>query len=224
MSGRGTTRAASAAALAVAVVMAASACGIGNDTEPRALTVSTTTTEPATAPTSGGASAVVYYVLGDTLVPVTRSLPDRETGTVLNALLEAPADLDGLEELTTSIPTGTELQKLTLDGDTLSVDLSDDFENLAGPARQQAIAQIVLTATEFPSIRNVRFSVDGRPIQVTSPTRGDTERVDDCDFAALLPSAEEATADDLDQATIDRLDLRRADLDRRCPRTSTTIP
>jgi hypothetical protein len=207
-----------------ALLGVAAGCGISSDSSPRALDVSTTTTEPVASPTSGLAAAVVYYLADDRLVPVSRSIPDQEIGTVLNALLEPPDDLDIGDAITTSIPTGTELRRLESSGDTLLVDLSGDVENLAGPARQQAIGQIVMTATEFPDVARVRFSIDGQPIQVTSPARGDVDVVDRCDFASLILSSETARAEGLSQETITRLDQLATDLDRRCTATTTTVP
>lgn len=202
-------------AAAVAALTLA-ACGLASDDTPRALTVSTTTTQPTATPTSGGTAAVLYYVAGKSLVPLSRNLADRRPGTVLNALLEPPGNAETARGITTAIPNGTELRGLTTDGDTLEVDLGSDFENVAGPGRQQAIGQMVLTATEFPEIRRVRFRVDGKPVQVTSLTRGDTAVVTECDFAELLPAAEEARDLDLEPSVDQRLALRRADVERRC--------
>ncbi len=206
-----------AAALAVLVAAGSLAsCGLASDDTPRALTVSTTTTQPSASPTSGGTAAVLYYVAGKSLVPLNRNLADRRPGTVLNALLEPPGDVETGRGVTTAIPNGTELRGVTADGDTIEVDLGSDFENVAGPGRQQAIGQIVMTATEFPEVRRVRFRVDGKPVQVTSLTRGDTSVVTECDFAELLPTAEQARDLDLDPAVNQRLALRRADVERRC--------
>jgi hypothetical protein len=184
--------------------------------------VSTTTTEVQATPTSGGAAAVLYYVRDGKLVPVSRSLPDRRLGTVISALLEPPEPLERVGGLGSSIPTGTELLGLQIDGDTASVNLSKDFENVVGPGRQQAIAQMVMTATEFPEISSLRFLVDGKPVQVTSPTRGDTETVGDCDYESLLPTADEVRSMDLGAGTVERLNLRRNSLAAVCPTPTTT--
>ncbi len=209
-----------AAALAGSVVL--EACSLSGDDRPRGLAVSTTTTQPAVTPTSGGSAAVLYFVRDGRLVPVARSLPDHQVNTVLSALLEMPEPVERINGLGSSIPAGTELVGLQVDGDTMSIDLSDDFENVVGPARQQAIGQMVLTATEFPEVRSVRFLVDGKPVQVTSPTRGDTGTVTACDYEGLLPTAEDVKEADLDAATADRLEARRASLDEHCPSRPTT--
>ena len=49
------------------------------------------------------------------------------------------------------------------------VDLSSDYENAAGSrALQLRLAQVVYTATQFPTVKAVRFSVDGTPVNVFS--------------------------------------------------------
>jgi spore germination protein GerM len=218
---RRTHRALLTLATAAAVAVLAAACSIGGDSQPRALAVSTTTTEVQSTPSSGEAAAVLYFVRDGKLVPVARSVPDRQLATVLGALMKNPVPVERIEGLGTSIPTGTELKGLRQDGDTVSVDLSKAFENVVGPSRQQAIAQMVMTATEFPDVRSLRFSVDGKPVQVTSPTRGDTATVTACDYESLLPSADEAAEADLDAPTTQRLDVRREGLAKRCPTTTT---
>ena len=218
-----TRRGAAATVLAAlaALVAVVAGCSIGTDSSPRGLAVSTTTTVADSAPTSGGAAAVLYYVGDGKLVPVSQSLPDRRLGTVLSALLETPEPIGGLGGLGSSIPTGTELLGLQIDGDTVAVNLSKEFENVVGPSRQQAIAQLVMTATEFPEIDSLRFLVDGKPIQVTSPTQGDTTTVGACDYESLLPTADEARLAALDAAAVERLNLRRNNLSQRCPTPPT---
>ena len=100
------------------------------------------------------------------------------------------------------------------------VNLSSEFENVVGPKRQEAIAQLVMTATEFPDITSLRFKVNDKTLQVTSPTRGDTTTVTACDFALLLPTAEQADGSQLPAAAIERLNLRRQDLAKNCPEST----
>jgi hypothetical protein len=155
------------------------------------------------------------------LVPVSRSLPDRTPNTVITALLGTPEPLEQVAGLGSSIPAGTELLGLQIDGDTVEVNLSKDFENVVGTGRQQAIAQMVMTLTEFTEVSAVRFMVDGKPVQVTSPTRGDTTSVGDCDYESLLTTEDEARQADLDVATTQRLAQRRTKLANTCPTPTT---
>jgi hypothetical protein len=65
----------------------------------------------------------------------------------------------------TAIPAGTELRNLVLSPKgTATIDLTSTF--LSGPASTQALAkaQIVYTATQFPTVRAVRLFVGGNPI------------------------------------------------------------
>jgi hypothetical protein len=205
-----------AAVLAATASLLLAACGISPDDQPRALPVPPTTTAPAAPSTTGGsASAVLWYVDDQRLVPASRALTDRSLGTALGALLEPGASLEG--GLSNSIPAGTQLLELQLDDGVLGVDLSGSFQELAGTARQLAIGQLVLTATEDREVEEVRFLVDGEPVLASSPERGDVTSVTACDFAPLLPSAEEAAAAQLSSTTVERLDQRRSELERDCP-------
>lgn len=198
--------------------LALGACSIGTDDQPRELAVSTTSTTAPSSPTSGGSSAVLYFVRDGQLVPTTRSLPDHQIDTVLRSLLKAPPSDQPAQKLSTSIPVGTTLSSSRLDGGTLSVDLSDGFDNVVGPSRQQAIAQIVMTATEFPQVDRLRFSVAGKPVQVATPTRGDTSIVSDCDYRTLLAKPSDIDPPGtLPAAAAERLTNRQANLERHCP-------
>jgi hypothetical protein len=210
---------AAAVALGATLLVATAACSIGSDDEPRALAVSTTTTSLPATPTSGEATAVLYYLRDGHLIPVSLSLPDRQVQTVVETLFEAPEPgLDSLD-LTTSVPVDTQLTDLQLEDGTLTLDLSEEFDNVVGPSRQQAIAQIVMTATEFPEVERVRFRVDGDPMQVATPTRGDTSLVSACDYASLLPDPAQVESVGLGSATLQRLQLRTSKLESTCPAT-----
>jgi len=210
-------------ALGLAVVMATSviSCGIASDDSPRPLAIATTsTTEGPSTATSGGTAAVLYYLRDGKLVPITKSLPDRTLGTVMNALLN-DAESDDLPPGTgTAIPMGSTLKDLSEGTDTTELNLSTEFENVVGPKRQEAIAQLVMTATEFPDIDSLRFEVNDKVLQVTSPTRGDTTTVTACDFALLLPTPEQAEGSQLPASAIERLNLRRQDLEKNCPEST----
>lgn len=206
-------------AAVIAALIAATSCSIGTDDEPRALAVSTTTTTLPATPTSGGASAVVYYLRDGQLIPVSLSLPDRQVQTVVETLFEVPDTSVQGQDLTTSVPVDTHLTSMELQDGTLTLDLSEEFDNVVGPSRQLAIAQIVMTATEFGNVERVRFRVDGDPIQVATPTRGDASTVTACDYASLLPDPAQVDSVGLGSTTLQRLQLRTSKLESTCPAT-----
>lgn len=204
-------------ALLATIVVVLTGCAIGTDDSPRDLVVSTTTTAVPLTPTNGEAQAVLYYLRDGQLVPASLSLPDHGMGTALNALFKTPNPKGTTRDLTTSIPAGTRLNSQHLEGGTLSLDLSSEFDNVVGPSRQQAIAQIVMTATEFPDVDRVRFSVGGKGVQVATPTHGDTAVVTDCDYRSLLIKQSDVDGTTLDPATAQRLKLRQENLRQSCP-------
>ncbi len=205
-----------AATFACALV-ATTSCAITADDEPRALAVTTTTTtEPAT-PTVGGSTAVLWMLDDGQLVPLSLSLPDHMVSTVLGALFDPSSDTDEQHRgLTSSVPVDARLEDVELNGGTLTVNMSEEFDNVVGPSRQQAIAQIVLTATEFPNIERVRFEVDGEPVQVATPTRGDAGTVTACDYVSLLADPTNTTQSTVDDDTRERLAERTATLETTC--------
>lgn len=206
---------------AVAVAVAASvlgACGIGVDDEPRAIQEEATTTTVA-APSVGSLGTVVYFVREGSLIPVEQELPDRSPSSLLSALAQPPRDTS--TGLGTSVPAGTEVLGAARDGDRLVVDLSAEFGNVVGLSRQQAIGQMVLSVTEQGGIDTVEFTVDGETLVVSSPQRGDTTEVGECDFAALLASADDLRDVDLPAQSIEDLERRRTALAETCDGVDT---
>ena len=67
---------------------------------------------------------------------------------------------------TTTIPEGTELLGVHLDGTTLFVDLTREFESGGGSlSMQMRLAQVVYTATQFEGIDAVRFMLEGQEVE-----------------------------------------------------------
>lgn len=207
--------------LPVAAVLAAlviAGCGVDVDQAPRPVRAGTSTTTTAPQPSTGRAKVVQYFVREGTLLPIYQELSDRGLQSTLESLLvqPTPSASPPVAGLGTSIPAGTELLSLRRDGASLAIDLSGAFDNVVGRSRQQAIAQLVMTATQGTDIANVSFSVDGDPITVSSPTRGDRREVGACDFSSLLATVDDASAAGLAFEPLEVLAERRADLEIDC--------
>lgn len=168
-------------------------------------------------PTVGGSEAAVFYVMDGQLVPVLVSMPDHRVSTALDTLFDKPDETVERAKLTTSIPVGATIDDVRVVDGTLTIDLSRGFENVVGPARQQALGQIVLTASGFTEVERIRFEIDGDPVQVATPARGDVSSVTDCDYRAFLPTADDIRSADLSPDTAELLEATVEDLDRRCP-------
>ena len=136
-----------------------------------------------------GADALRYLLVGAAVL----------IGEIPDAGVPAGAQPFTLEPLDSQIPPGTRLLGLDLVDGVATVDLSRDFlSRRALRSRAYAAGQVVYTLTQFPSIRAVRFRVEGRPVAVPSgkgvsvernPSRNLLERpVTRMDYEDLLPA------------------------------------
>lgn len=143
---------------------------------PRPVTT-TTTTSGATATTSSPASTTstttkkeiavtLYFIKGFEqtmfLVPERRSIP--ETDSVARATLEELIKGSKQPGLISVIPPKTRVRSVKIANNLATVDFSRDVlqANVGSEGEALGIAQIVNTLTQFPTIKKVRFLVEGR--------------------------------------------------------------
>jgi spore germination protein GerM len=164
-------------------------CGVGSQDEPEVigrrdvpfelLDTTTTTTDPRSGP--GGRAAQLYFAVGDRLLAVTRPDGPSSVGEVLELLLEGPTTEEATVGLTTAIPSGARIREVVRDGETITIDLAT-APGTPERSATLAVAQLVLTATSVPGIAEVRFRVDGEPVQVPNSegtlTKGPVDRSD----------------------------------------------
>ena len=218
--GRKLRRFATLGAGMLALAIGAVGCGIPLDESPRAMGTRDDPDEANQVPAAGGDnSTFVYLVLDGQLVPVRREVAARSPGAVLGALTRLPTPDESATGLVSQLPEGTTILGSTQNGDVLNVDLSSEFENVVGSSRQQAIGQLVYTATELAGINELTFSIDGIPLRVSSSTRGDVERVMDCDFRVLLPTDDWLREANVEPDSVEQVGERRRSADGRCPQT-----
>ena len=201
---------------ALVVLVAATACGVDVDSSPRPVRAEPSTTTTSSVPERGRAEVVLYYVREGTLLPVIDELSNRGLESTLRAQLQPPDGSVAVVGLGTSIPAGTELLSIARTDRTLRINLSEAFDNVVGLSRQQAIGQLVLTATQVAEVSDVIFEVDGEQITVSSPSRGDRTVVSACDFRSLLATVDDASKASLPYESVDVLAQRRVALDAEC--------
>jgi germination protein M len=115
-----------------------------------------------------------WFTQGEQLVPVTlHHRATRAVGRVaLQDLLAGPPSSGALPEgapLATQIPAGTRLLGLDIGDGIATVDLSREYESGGGTASMtMRLAQVVYTLTQFPTVKGVRFHLEGRPVNVFS--------------------------------------------------------
>ncbi len=122
----------------------------------------------------GSLEASVYFMLdgsgtettpGPHLVPVARSV-DRNTPATeaMQALLAGPTamELATFPGLSSAVPAGTELRWVAVTDGVATVDLTGTFVTGGGSLSfRSRLAQVVFTLTQFPTVDEVRFRIDG---------------------------------------------------------------
>jgi len=105
---------------------------------------------------------VVYFATSDrkNLVPVTLSIkPTNEAAKIaVEKLLAGPVNDFSLP----TIPEGTKLKDLYLQGNTAYVDLTKQLLETSEELAQQTIDALVFTLTEFPTVNDVQILIDGQ--------------------------------------------------------------
>ena len=166
------TSAASTADQAESTGDAAATSEPSSPSESEATAAGTDATAPASTEPVGSTEATagrpvaIYLVRNERVSPVRRYVDPAAPATpTLEALLAGPMDGDG--DRTTAIPDGTSLLGVSIDGDgILTADLSQEFTSGGGSLSMKLrAAQIVYTATQFPTVKGVLFAVEGEPVE-----------------------------------------------------------
>jgi hypothetical protein len=96
-----------------------------------------------------------------------RVVPPGTAAGAVRALLAGPSTLERSAGRRTAIPTGTVLRGLSVHGKTATVDLSGRFDDGGGSlSLQSRLAQVVFTVTQYPSIQQVSFALESKPVKV----------------------------------------------------------
>jgi germination protein M len=163
----------------LAVVLLLTGCG-GGDKATSTTTVVRTTTQTPTSSVPEEAPAVVtlYFLRDGKVAPVERGIvagPAIGTATI-RELLKGPSSED--EGLDTAIPSGAKLESLEIGNGVASLELSRPLPS------QTALAQVVYTLTQFPTVKRVAvggktagrraFEAQTPAILIETPMPGDT--------------------------------------------------
>jgi len=138
-----------------------------------------TTPEPAASPVSPSPEASpspaaerqvnVYFIRDEKIATAHRQIPasPRPATEAIQALLAGPTEAEQAAGMSTAIPEGTTLNGIVIEAGLATVDLSGDFESGGGSFSMLArLAQVVYTLTQFPTVEQVRFELDGQPVEV----------------------------------------------------------
>lgn len=114
----------------------------------------------------------IYLISNGMLVKVNRNLnPNTPLTDSINALLAGPTPDEIMRGIESFVPEGSRLLKPpTIIGSTVRLDFNQEFRyNQRGREGCEAqIKQIVLTATEFPNVKDVQFLIEGNIVDFLS--------------------------------------------------------
>lgn len=180
-----------------AALGALAACGVPNESEPRALEADevpeelasgATTSTTAPDPDAPSRQVEIWFLADELLQPEFRELEVGEGAAgAVAALLDGTTEEERAAGVSSSIPAGTELLGTELEGDRLTVELSEEFNTVAGSELRNAVAQIVYTATGYPDVGRVRFRVDGDLVDVPVAGGGTESVVTRSEYESLVP-------------------------------------
>lgn len=166
--GRGSVRLALAAA-----ALALAACGIPTSATPRA--ISPAPALPALQPpgSSGPSVGVNIYLLGagGALVRASRILAvPASMSQVIEALLKGPTNSEAASGISTALNSQAGLLNATVDGTAATVDFKSTFSGPTSATEQQAVSQVVFTATAAQKdVNSVYFEVGSALVTVPTP-------------------------------------------------------
>jgi spore germination protein GerM len=143
---------------------------------------------PTTTTVAAGKDAEVFFVSGDRLIAVDRSVAaDADLEDLLGQVIAGPTEVEQTLGITTAVPAGS-LTSVDTSRGIAEVELSSSFGDIRSGDQIMALGQIVYTLTGQPGIGGVRFTVNGEPVTVPL---SDDEQSDDPlsrdDFAPIAP-------------------------------------
>lgn len=124
---------------------------------------------PAATPASGASSHTVtlgvWLQRGGHmwLTKRTRPATSRVATAAITALLAGPNSTERAAGVSTAIPTGTRLQRISIDSGVATVSLSAQIgAGACSSSVRMRLAELTFTVTQFPSVQAVRLQVNGR--------------------------------------------------------------
>lgn len=158
------------AALLCALLLLAG-CGVEPQDRPQVLTIPVPEVSAAGERTEAyGPALTVYFVQGVTLAPADRGTAIADARSALELLARGPTRVEVIGGLRTALAPQPLLADEGVPGGITSVSVTREFTGITGGNQLLAVAQVVWTLTDLPGTTQVRFLVEGVPVEV--PTDG----------------------------------------------------
>jgi hypothetical protein len=153
--------------LVLGAAMGIAACGSVSRSASTTVSNPTTTGASSSSTSSDSADVIeisVYFLRTERVALVHRSVPHTSatSKSALEQLLSGPTPAEAQLGMTTSVPLGTVLNKVSLSAGIATVDLSASYAS--GGSMRTRLAQVVYTLTQFPTVQGVLFEQDGQPV------------------------------------------------------------
>jgi len=162
------------ALLVVLLLVAVVGCARSETSDGSGGTEATSSVEPGSESTDSPTEPVVtsvvkaYFMDVEKVAPVSGSAIGKGVASAaMELLLAGPDPSQTALGLTTMIPAGTELLGVSITDKVATVDLSSGFTSGGGTLSMTGrVAQVVFTLTQFSTIDEVVFEVEGEPLDV----------------------------------------------------------
>jgi hypothetical protein len=151
--------------LAVLLLGAIALFTVGCGVKDEDATVTTATTDATVAQETMKVS--VYFSRGEKICAALRVVPtaDDVSSAAVQALLAGSTAEEAANGVTSSIPEGTTLLGLDVNGGLATVDLSGEFASGGGSlSMMMRLAEVVFTLTQSPTVTGVELKVDGKAV------------------------------------------------------------
>lgn len=163
-------------------------CGVEPQAAPQPLAIpAPQVSQPGQRSDDAALELTVYLVRGAGLAPARRTADFRTSAEALDALVAGPTRAEVIAGLRTALTPQALSVDVDLPGGITSVAVTTEFTGISGGNQLLAVAQVVWTLTGLQGTRQVRFLVDGVPVEVPTDTGLTDAPVGRDDFGSVAP-------------------------------------
>lgn len=172
-------------------------CGVEPQSSPQPLTLpSPQLSQPGQRSGDVGIELTVYFVRGAALAPAQRRVDLLSPAASLDALIAGPTRAEVIAGLRTALAPQALTVDVGLPGGITSVAVTTEFTGVTGANQLLAVAQVVWTLTGVEGTQQVRFLLDGAPVEVPTDTGLTDAPVGRDDFDSVTPAQNTEPAGD----------------------------
>jgi spore germination protein GerM len=174
----------------VALLAAALVTGCGVRAQGTAEAVATgapSVTQSGNGDQSAGPRLTVFLVRDAALTPVERRIDVATPATALDQVVEGPTRAEAGDGIRTALAPEIVGVEDVLPNGTTTVSVTRGFTGITGGNQLLAVAQVVWTLTDLPTVERVRFTVEGLPVEVPTDAGLSGGPVSRDDFRSVAP-------------------------------------